>query len=56
MMKHLRTCKKKKEEGQGLVEVGIFLLLVVIGSLVVLPNLGAQLVSIFNQVTSALGG
>lgn len=48
--------QKPSEKGQGLVEVAVFLLLVVVAAITVLPGLGAQIVDTFNQVISALGG
>ncbi|RLD06643.1 MAG: Flp family type IVb pilin [Chloroflexota bacterium] len=48
--------QSKKEEGQGLAEVALFLVLVVIVAVVVLGNLGTQITTTFQSVVTALGG
>ncbi len=56
MKKHTKKHKKQNEKGQGLTEVALFLLLVVVVVMAVLPNLGSQITATFNQVIAALGG
>ena len=46
----------EQEEGQGLAEVALFLVLVVIVAVVVLTSLGTQITSTFQSVVTALGG
>ncbi|RLD06644.1 MAG: Flp family type IVb pilin [Chloroflexota bacterium] len=46
----------RNETGQGLAEVGLFLVLVVIVAVVVLGSLGVQFTTMFQQVTTAFGG
>ena len=46
----------KKEEGQGLAEVALFLALVVVVAATVLPDLGAQIAATFTSILSSLGG
>ena len=45
-----------KEEGQGLVEYALILVLVAIVVIVILGLLGTQVSTIFSQITSGLGG
>lgn len=45
-----------EEEGQGLVEYALIILLVSIVVIVVLGLLGGQVQNVFNQITIALGG
>lgn len=52
----LLATQKRDEHGQGLTEVALFLLLVVVVVMAVLPGLGAQITATFNQVIAALGG
>jgi pilus assembly protein Flp/PilA len=46
----------KNEEGQGLVEYALILVLVAIVVIAVLAILGPQIGNIFSRVTSGLGG
>ncbi|HQE93095.1 MAG TPA: Flp family type IVb pilin [Anaerolineae bacterium] len=45
-----------REEGQGLVEYALILVLIAIVVIVVLSLLGTQISTIFSQITSGLGG
>ncbi len=45
-----------REEGQGLVEYALILVLIAIVVIVVLTLLGSQISTIFSQITSGLGG
>ncbi|HOT91972.1 MAG TPA: Flp family type IVb pilin [Anaerolineae bacterium] len=45
-----------REEGQGLVEYALILVLIAIVVIVVLSLLGSQISTIFSQITSGLGG
>jgi pilus assembly protein Flp/PilA len=45
-----------REEGQGLVEYALILVLVAIVVIAILALLGPQIANIFSQVTSGLGG
>ena len=45
-----------REEGQGLVEYALILVLVAIVVIAILTLLGPQIANIFSQVTSGLGG
>ncbi len=45
-----------QEEGQGLVEYALILVLVAIVVIAILALLGPQIANIFSQVTSGLGG
>lgn len=45
-----------REEGQGLVEYALILVLIAIVVIAVLLLLGPQVASIFSQITSGLGG
>jgi Flp pilus assembly pilin Flp len=47
---------KDQEEGQGLAEVALFLVLVVIVAVTALTDLGSQIVTTFNTVVTSLGG
>jgi pilus assembly protein Flp/PilA len=44
-----------KEEGQGLVEYALILVLIAIVVIVILTVLGGQVSEIFSQITSGLG-
>jgi pilus assembly protein Flp/PilA len=44
-----------REEGQGLVEYALILVLIAIVVLVILGVLGTQVSTIFSQITSGLG-
>lgn len=45
-----------REEGQGLVEYALILVLIAIVVIVTLTVLGGQISTIFSQITSGLGG
>ena len=45
-----------REEGQGLVEYALILVLIAIVVIVVLGLLGSQISTIFSQITAGLGG
>ncbi len=45
-----------REEGQGLVEYALILVLIAIVVLVILGILGTQVSDIFSQITDGLGG
>ena len=45
-----------REEGQGLVEYALILVLVAVVVIAILTLLGPQIANIFSQVTSGLGG
>lgn len=45
-----------KEEGQGLVEYALILVLVAIVVIAILALLGPQIANIFSKVTNGLGG
>ena len=45
-----------REEGQGLVEYALILVLIAIVVIVILTVLGTQVSSIFSTITSGLGG
>lgn len=45
-----------REEGQGLVEYALILVLIAIVVIVIMSLLGDQLNSIFSSITSVLGG
>lgn len=45
-----------REEGQGLVEYALILVLIAIVVIVVLSLLGTQISTIFSNITSGLGG
>ncbi len=45
-----------REEGQGLVEYALILVLVAIVVIAILALLGPQIANIFSQVTNGLGG
>ncbi|MGC9397562.1 MAG: Flp family type IVb pilin [Anaerolineae bacterium] len=45
-----------REEGQGLVEYALILVLIAIVVIVILTVLGGQISTIFSQITSGLGG
>lgn len=46
----------KKEEGQGLIEYALIVLLISIAVIVVLELIGIQLDAVFDQILAALGG
>ncbi len=46
----------KQEEGQGLVEYALILVLVAIVVIAILALLGPQIANIFSRVTNGLGG
>ena len=48
--------KFSREEGQGLVEYALILVLIAIVVIAVLEATGNSIVGIFNQITTALGG
>jgi pilus assembly protein Flp/PilA len=45
-----------REEGQGLVEYALILVLVAVAVIVVLTTMGNQIQGVFNRVNSALSG
>jgi len=45
----------RREEGQGMVEYALLIVLISIAALVVLVLIGPQVSTIFSQVNSALG-
>lgn len=45
-----------REEGQGLVEYALILVLVAVAVIVVLGTMGTQITGVFNRVNSALQG
>ncbi len=45
-----------REEGQGLVEYALILVLVAVVVIAILALLGPQIANVFSQVTSGLGG
>ena len=45
-----------REEGQGLVEYALILVLIAIAVIVVLGLLGDQVSAVFEEITGALGG
>ena len=45
----------RREEGQGMVEYALLIVLISIAALVVLVLIGPQISTIFSQVNSALG-
>mgnify|MGYP006312054425 CR=1 FL=1 len=45
-----------KEEGQGLVEYALILVLIAIVVIAILTTLGGQVQSVFSQIVSGLGG
>lgn len=45
-----------REQGQGLVEYSLILVLVAVVVIAILSLLGPQVANIFSQVTSGLGG
>lgn len=45
-----------REEGQGLVEYALILVLVAIVVIVILTLLGGQVSNVFSQIVSGLGG
>jgi pilus assembly protein Flp/PilA len=46
----------REEEGQGLVEYGLLLILVAVALAVVLSMLGTTIANLFSQVTEAFNG
>ena len=48
--------KFSREEGQGLVEYALILVLIAIIVIAALRATGTSIVGIFNQITTALGG
>ena len=46
----------KKEEGQGLAEYALILVLIAIVVIAALPTLGTQIDSVFGDITAGLGG
>ena len=46
----------KKEEGQGLAEYALILVLIAIVVIAALTTLGTQLDSVFGDITAGLGG
>jgi len=48
--------KMQEEKGQGLVEYALIIFMVSIAVILILPNLGARIGVIFNQIITALGG
>lgn len=46
----------KKDEGQGLIEYALIVLLISIAVIVVLELIGIQLDDVFDQILAALGG
>lgn len=48
--------KFSREEGQGLVEYALILVLISIAVIVVLGLMGTSIGDIFNQIVTALGG
>lgn len=46
----------RDERGQGMVEYALILFLVSVAAIVVLGLLGDQIVAVFNNILSALGG
>lgn len=45
-----------EEEGQGLVEYALIIVLIAVVSVIALTALGTQISSIFDDITSSLGG
>jgi len=45
----------RREEGQGMVEYALLIVLISIAALVILVLIGPQIQTIFSQVNSALG-
>jgi pilus assembly protein Flp/PilA len=45
-----------REEGQGLVEYALILVLIAIVVIVILTALGGQVQTVFSRITSGLGG
>ncbi len=45
-----------REEGQGLVEYALILVLVAVVVIAILALLGPQIANVFSQITSGLGG
>jgi pilus assembly protein Flp/PilA len=49
-------CLPKNEEGQGLVEYALILVLVALAVIAILTIMGPQIGNIFSRVTNAIGG
>ncbi len=47
---------KEREEGQGLVEYALILVLISIATIIVMGALGGQIGTVFDNVRQALGG
>ncbi|MCB2202568.1 Flp family type IVb pilin [bacterium] len=47
---------ESKEEGQGLIEYALIVLLIALGVLLVLGLVGGQVQAVFQQIVDALGG
>lgn len=45
----------RNEKGQGMVEYGLILALIVVGAVAFLPNIGTKIAAAFNTVSTALG-
>lgn len=52
---HWLSSLRRDEEGQGLVEYGLILVLVSIAVIAILGALGGQLGNVFTAITDALG-
>lgn len=52
----LSLATDKEQEGQGLIEYALIVLLIAIGVLVILGLVGGQVQDIFNQIYQGLGG
>ncbi len=55
VMEMLNLMAVKQPKGQGLIEYGLIVLLIIVGILVILGLVGGQVQDFFNQIFESLG-
>lgn len=50
------TIQAEREEGQGLVEYALIIVLIAIAVIIALTALGGQIAAVFDQIVTDLGG